>query len=176
MQAALRSKYQLEFLYWHMNFHTEHHMYAAVPCYNLRRLHDAIKHDLPPTATGLVETWRQIIAIQIRQLVEPGYQYDPPLPGTNARRAGAAASRTIASTPGKAGDAQVGSDDRPDRLWECTVCGFVYSECLGLPDEGIAPGTAWEDIPEIWKCPDCGTSKADFRMVEVTGAKKSASQ
>ncbi|MSQ99618.1 MAG: rubredoxin, partial [Xanthomonadales bacterium] len=50
----------------------------------------------------------------------------------------------------------------PDRLWACTVCGFVYSERLGLPDEGILPGTAWEDISDDWICPDCGTCKADF--------------
>ncbi|MEY8212685.1 MAG: rubredoxin, partial [Gammaproteobacteria bacterium] len=35
------------------------------------------------------------------------------------------------------------------------------------PDEGIAPGTAWEDIPEDWSCPDCGASKEDFEMVEI---------
>jgi len=43
----------VEFLYWHMNYHTEHHMYAAVPCYNLARLHALIKHDLPPCPHGL---------------------------------------------------------------------------------------------------------------------------
>ena len=61
----------IEFLYWHMNFHTEHHMYSAVPCYNLRRLHEAVKQDLPPTANGLVETWRQMIEIQRQHLWIP---------------------------------------------------------------------------------------------------------
>ena len=36
------------------------------------------------------------------------------------------------------------------------VCGFIYDEELGLPDEGIAPGTRWDEIPEDWSCPDCG--------------------
>jgi rubredoxin len=49
----------------------------------------------------------------------------------------------------------------------CIVCGFVYSEEAGLPHEGIAPGTRWDDIPENWACPDCGVAKADFEMVEV---------
>ena len=71
----------VQFLNWYMNFHAEHHMYAAVPCYNLRRLHEAIKHDCPPATNGLLATWRQMIAIQRRQEVEPGYQYVPPLPG-----------------------------------------------------------------------------------------------
>ena len=50
----------LRFLYWHMNYHTEHHMYAAVPCYRLGRLHKLIRDDLPPTPRGLVAAWRDI--------------------------------------------------------------------------------------------------------------------
>ena len=49
----------------------------------------------------------------------------------------------------------------------CVVCGFVYSESAGLPEEGIAPGTRWADIPDSWVCPECGASKEDFEMVEV---------
>lgn len=54
------------------------------------------------------------------------------------------------------------------KKWECLVCGFIYDEALGWPDEGIAPGTRWEDIPDDWRCPDCETAKADFDMVEVS--------
>jgi len=53
------------------------------------------------------------------------------------------------------------------REYVCVVCGFVYSEEDGLPEEGFAPGTRWEDIPEDWICPDCGATKADFEMVAV---------
>ncbi|MCO7397259.1 rubredoxin [Stenotrophomonas maltophilia] len=53
------------------------------------------------------------------------------------------------------------------RTWMCVVCGFLYHEADGLPEEGIAPGTRWEDIPDTWTCPDCGVTKADFEMVEV---------
>jgi len=53
------------------------------------------------------------------------------------------------------------------RKWECQVCGFIYDEAKGLPEEGIEPGTCWEDIPDDWTCPDCGTSKEDFDMVPV---------
>lgn len=49
----------------------------------------------------------------------------------------------------------------------CIVCGFEYNEEQGLPDEGIAPGTRWEDVPEDWLCPDCGVGKSDFEMVQV---------
>jgi rubredoxin len=50
------------------------------------------------------------------------------------------------------------------RKWECIVCGFIYDEANGLPEEGIAAGTRWEDIPEDWACPECGIAKADFEM------------
>jgi fatty acid desaturase len=70
----------LQFLYWHMNFHTKHHMYAAVPCYNLAKLHALIKHDMPPCPRGLYQTWKQINEILQRQKVDPGYQYVAPRP------------------------------------------------------------------------------------------------
>lgn len=56
------------------------------------------------------------------------------------------------------------------RKWQCVVCEFIYDEAAGLPKEGIAPGTRWEDIPEAWACPDCGVAKADFEMVVVSAA------
>lgn len=53
------------------------------------------------------------------------------------------------------------------KKYECIVCGFIYDEAVGLPNEGIAAGTQWEDIPDDWECPECGMSKADFDMVEM---------
>jgi len=49
----------------------------------------------------------------------------------------------------------------------CVVCGLLYDEEKGWPDDGIAPGTRWEDVPSTWKCPDCGVSKEDFEMTEI---------
>ena len=53
------------------------------------------------------------------------------------------------------------------RTWQCMLCAFVYDEAAGLPEEGIPPGTRWQDVPETWNCPDCSVSKADFQMVEL---------
>lgn len=53
------------------------------------------------------------------------------------------------------------------RIWQCMLCAFVYDEAKGLPDEGIAPGTLWEDVPENWYCPDCSAGKSDFQMALV---------
>ncbi|TDG15714.1 rubredoxin reductase [Seongchinamella unica] len=50
--------------------------------------------------------------------------------------------------------------------WECIVCGLIYDEKQGWPDDGIAPGTRWEDVPEDWLCPDCGVGKEDFELLE----------
>ena len=44
----------------------------------------------------------------------------------------------------------------------CDVCGWVYDEAAGDPDNGIAPGTAFEDLPEDFVCPVCGAGKDDF--------------
>lgn len=53
------------------------------------------------------------------------------------------------------------------KQYVCVVCGWIYDEAEGLPDEGIPAGTKWEDIPEDWTCPDCGVGKEDFEMEEI---------
>ena len=53
------------------------------------------------------------------------------------------------------------------KKWECIVCGLIYDEEEGWPEDGIEPGTKWEDVPEDWVCPDCGVGKEDFEMVEI---------
>ena len=53
------------------------------------------------------------------------------------------------------------------KQWECIVCGFIYDEAEGWPDDGIPAGTRWLDVPEDWVCPDCGVGKEDFEMIEI---------
>ena len=48
----------------------------------------------------------------------------------------------------------------------CTVCGYVYDEAVGDPDNGIAPGTKFEDLPDDFTCPLCGVGKDDFSLQE----------
>jgi len=52
------------------------------------------------------------------------------------------------------------------RKYRCTVCSHVYDPAEGDPAAGIAPGTAFEAIPEDWVCPDCGATKADFELMD----------
>lgn len=53
------------------------------------------------------------------------------------------------------------------KTWMCLICGFIYDEAAGLPEEGIAPGTPWQDVPMNWTCPECGARKDDFEMIEI---------
>ena len=71
----------LEFLYWRMNWHLEHHMYAGVPCYNLKKLYQEVEHDMPEPRT-LRSAWREMLDTWNRQKTDPDYQYDTPLPAT----------------------------------------------------------------------------------------------
>lgn len=52
------------------------------------------------------------------------------------------------------------------RVWMCTTCGSVYDEAEGRPDDGIPPGTRFEDLPADWACSDCGAAKDHFQLVE----------
>lgn len=69
------------FLYWRMNWHTEHHMYAGVPCYNLKKLAQEIAHDMPEPRT-LKGAWKEMRNIWKQQQTNPTYQFDTPLPPT----------------------------------------------------------------------------------------------
>ena len=48
----------------------------------------------------------------------------------------------------------------------CTVCGYVYDPEQGDPDNGVEPGTKWENVPDDWECPVCGASKDKFEKEE----------
>jgi rubredoxin len=50
--------------------------------------------------------------------------------------------------------------------YECTLCGYIYDPEKGDPENGVDPGTAFEDIPDDWVCPVCGAAKEDFEKVE----------
>ncbi|MGF6570915.1 Rubredoxin [Paraburkholderia fungorum] len=52
------------------------------------------------------------------------------------------------------------------KSWVCLICGWIYNEEEGLPEEGIAPGTRFAAIPEDWRCPLCDVGKAEFAVVE----------
>ena len=50
--------------------------------------------------------------------------------------------------------------------YECDICGYVYDPAAGDPDNGIVPGTSFEDLPEDWVCPLCGVGKENFSPAE----------
>ena len=69
-------------LYWNMNYHVEHHMFPMVPYHALPRLHELIKHDLPPPNRSILEAYREFLGAVLRQRREPGYAVRKSLPAT----------------------------------------------------------------------------------------------
>ncbi|MFA5941048.1 MAG: rubredoxin [Sinimarinibacterium sp.] len=48
----------------------------------------------------------------------------------------------------------------------CVICGYIYDPAVGVPDHGVAAGTAFESLPEDWTCPECGSPKSAFEPYE----------
>ena len=68
-----------EFIYWNMNWHLEHHMYTSVPCYNLKKLHRLISNECP-NPKNLLGAWKEMRYIFRKQLEDPKYEFDIPVP------------------------------------------------------------------------------------------------
>ena len=58
------------------------------------------------------------------------------------------------------------STTRGARTWTCQDCGWTYAESIGIPADGIPPGTPWDELPAGWTCPECGAHKEAFEMVQ----------
>ena len=71
--------------------------------------------------------------------------------------------------PTDIGPAKNDADSRMHAMkrYMCLICGWIYDEAEGAPEEGIPPGTRWEDLPPNWSCPECGARKEDFEMIEI---------
>ena len=50
--------------------------------------------------------------------------------------------------------------------YECDICGWIYVPAIGDPDNGIDPGTPFEDLPDDWVCPECGAPQSEFSLLE----------
>ena len=70
----------VRFLYWNMNYHIEHHMYAAVPFWQLPKFHEALKKNLPEGPKSFSAGLRLVLSIKKRQKAEPGFTYVPQFP------------------------------------------------------------------------------------------------
>ena len=70
------------FYYWNMQYHLEHHMYPAIPFFNLPKLRKAIEQDLPIAPHGLRATWQEMVDIKTKSIQDPTYQFFPSLPET----------------------------------------------------------------------------------------------
>ena len=52
------------------------------------------------------------------------------------------------------------------KKYKCIMCGYIYVPAIGDPDNDVAPGTSFEDLPDDWVCPDCGVGKEEFEPVD----------
>ena len=52
------------------------------------------------------------------------------------------------------------------KKYRCTVCGYIYDPAVGDPSAGMPPGTAFEDLPDDWVCPQCGVPKYTFEPLD----------
>ena len=50
----------------------------------------------------------------------------------------------------------------PMKKWICIICGYIYDEAVGIPDQGVPAGTSFESLPDDWTCPECGSPKESF--------------
>ncbi len=57
--------------------------------------------------------------------------------------------------------------DEPFKQYMCVICGWVYDEETGSPEDGLPAGTRWKDVSDTWLCPECGVTKEDFEMIEI---------
>lgn len=64
------------------------------------------------------------------------------------------------------GESNVSGLKEAYKKYVCVVCGYIYDEVQGAPEDGLPPGTRWKDVPENWVCPDCGASKDDFEIMD----------
>lgn len=105
------------YLYWHMQYHVEHHMFPLVPYHNLARLHEVVIADMPTPYTSLWNAWREIIPAVWRQRKDPSYYVKRKLPTPSVRAVSNVAFKTIVSTgiEDEQGWVEVGPADRLDR-------------------------------------------------------------
>ena len=71
-----------KFLYWRMNWHLEYHMFAGVPCYNLKKLNNAVAHDMPKLRT-FFGAWKKMLEIKQQQQLDTNYESDTPVPSAS---------------------------------------------------------------------------------------------
>ena len=50
--------------------------------------------------------------------------------------------------------------------YKCLLCGYIYDPAVGDPDNGVEPGTSFQDLPDDWVCPECGADKSEFEPVD----------
>jgi rubredoxin len=64
------------------------------------------------------------------------------------------------------GSASFKDQENKMKKYRCLMCSYIYDPAKGDPDNGVNPGTAFENLPDGWVCPDCGAGKDEFEAVD----------
>ncbi|MEM7345246.1 MAG: fatty acid desaturase, partial [Chloroflexota bacterium] len=96
---SVRVNFLAEFLYWRMNWHTEHHMFAGIPCYNLKKLYSEIADQMPEPRT-LAGAWQEMRATWYKQKEDPDYYFDTPVPAIVQTQRGRRSDHNLESSIG----------------------------------------------------------------------------
>ncbi|GAH71630.1 unnamed protein product [marine sediment metagenome] len=75
--------------------------------------------------------------------------------------------RTAATYVEKKPKVKSETGDQEMKKYKCLMCGYIYDPAVGDPDNGVAAGTAFEDLPDDWTCPECGVGKDEFEPIEA---------
>ena len=79
---------------------------------------------------------------------------------------GGGTPRTAATYIEKKPEAKSKQGVKEMKKYKCLMCGYIYDPASGDPDNGVADGTAFEDLPDDWTCPECGVGKDEFEPIE----------
>jgi flavin reductase (DIM6/NTAB) family NADH-FMN oxidoreductase RutF/rubredoxin len=74
--------------------------------------------------------------------------------------------RTAATYIAKKPETKLKQGVKEMEKYKCLMCGYIYDPTVGDPDNGVAAGTVFEDLPDDWICPDCGAGKDEFKLFE----------
>jgi rubredoxin len=74
-------------------------------------------------------------------------------------------SRAAATYIKKKSNKNPGQGAKEMKKYKCSLCGYIYDPAVGDPDNGVEAGTAFEDLPDDWVCPECGAGKDEFEPV-----------
>ena len=118
------------YLYWNMNYHTEHHMFPLVPYHALSKLHEVVKNDIPEPYLSTIHAWKEIIPALLKQTIDPSYYVKRKLP-VSINRSSSGNTENRISLPDESGWIKVCNADtlKNNDVTRFDYCRKTYAIC-----------------------------------------------